>query len=227
MILNPKAAVRVEVVAGAIPVLYIEDFYLDPDDVRAEGLSASFDQSLAYYPGRHAPLTTPAAEAAKQHLCQILTAVGDRVFDPGTTITDFSILTTRARDLLGKQKHPHIDPTPVLGLVYLNPHTTSGTCLFYNRVLGMHTVLGEEAGQKLTSFLDEQGPTYEPDDYDLTGNACWQKIYTIEGRFNRCVVYPGNVFHSIDIKDVPETFDINTARLTQRFIVHRADPKPV
>lgn len=227
MLLNPHAQARVELVAGEIPVLYIEDFYSDPDQVRAEGLQAAFDQSIAFYPGRHARIESDAGRAIIKHVCQVLTMVGEREYEAATTITDFSILTTKAGDLLGNQKHPHIDPTPVLGLVYLNPGHTQGTCFFYNRLLGIHTVRTDDDRQRHASFLKDQGPTYEPENYDLTGNAAWEKIYTIEGRYNRFVVYPGNVFHSIDLQDVPEVFDINTARLTQRFIVNKTHPKNV
>ena len=225
MEINPDAQVRVELVAGSIPVLYVENFYSNPEAVRAEGLAAVYDHTIALYPGRHAPLTTGPSRRAVRHICALLTAMGDRVFDPDTTITDFSILTTKASELLSAQKHPHIDPTPVLGLVYLNPHLTQGTCFFYNRELGIHTVIGEDQRKAHIEFLETRGPTYEPKGYSLDGNAAWEKIYTIEGVFNRLVVYPGNVFHSIDLTDVPEEFDINTARLTQRIIVQNTFPK--
>ncbi len=221
MIVNPNARVRVEMVAGVIPVLFIEDFYADPHEVRAEGLAGAFDQSIALYPGRHAPIETPAGRAVVAHVCNVLNHLGERIYEAETTVTDFSILTTKAKDLLGAQKHPHIDPTPVLGLVYLNPGSSQGTCLFRNRLLGIHTVRTEDEKAALQKFYQDEGPTYAPDTYDLTGNPVWEKIFTIEGVFNRFVLYPGNVFHSIDVQDVPPVFDINTARLTQRFIVHR------
>jgi hypothetical protein len=221
MIVNPKARVRVEIVAGEIPVLFIEDFYVDPLDVRNQALAAAFDQSIALYPGRHAPIETPAGRAAVGHVCKVLNMLGERIYEAASTITDFSILTTKAKDLLGPQKHPHIDPTPVLGLVYLNPGSSQGTCLYRNRRLGIHTVRTDDEKAALEKFYKEEGPTYAPENYDLTGNAAWEKIYTIEGIFNRFVLYPGNVFHSIDVQDVPPVFDINTARLTQRFIVQR------
>lgn len=217
---------RVELVAGSIPVLYIEDFYADPYMVREEGLRASFDRSGALYPGRHARLETAAAKQVVQHVCRLLTTLGDRVYDAASTITDFSILTTRARDLIGPQKHPHVDPTPVLGLVYLNPHSTQGTCFFKNRILNKHTVVGDDELAALATFLKDSGPTFEPNSYAVNDNGAWEKIYTIEGVFNRIVIYPGNVFHSIDVDDIPENFDIITARLTQRIIVQQTFPKP-
>jgi hypothetical protein len=223
--INREARVRVELVAGSIPVLYVDDFYSDPEAVREQGLKASFDQSIALYPGRHATIDTDESRRVVEHICQLLTTIGDQVFDPTTTITDFSILTTKASDLIGAQKHPHIDPTPVLGLVYLNPQGSQGTCFFYNRKLQMHSIIGDDQRAMLGKFLEVEGPTYEPSSYAIKENAVWEKIYTIEGRFNRLVVYPGNVFHSIDVEDVPAVFDMNTVRLTQRVIVQHTRPK--
>ena len=225
MEINQNARARVELVADSIPVLYVEDFYSDPMEVRAEGLHGSFDHTVAMYPGRHTRITTEAARRVVHHVCRLLTAIGERVYEPSTAITDFSILTTPAKDLLGVQKHPHIDPTPVLGLVYLNPHLTQGTCFFHNRILGTHTIVGEEQQKRLGEFLANESDKYEPENYKVADSEAWQKIYTIEGRFNRLVVYPGNVFHSIDVADVPAKVPVEEARLTQRIIVQDTRPK--
>jgi hypothetical protein len=117
------------------------------------------------------------------------------------------------------------DPTPVLGLVYLNPHLTQGTCFFHNRVLGTHTIVGEEQLKRLGDFMNNESEKYEPTDYAVNDSEAWQKIYTIEGLFNRLVVYPGNVFHSIDVTDVPDKVSVPEARLTQRIIVQDTRPK--
>jgi len=177
------------------------------------------------YPGRHTPLNTEASQRVLHHVCHLLTLVGERIYEPATAHTDFSILTTKAKDLLNAQKHPHIDPTPVLGLVYLNPHLTQGTCFFYNRVLGTHTIVGEEQLKRLGDFMNDESQEYEPTDYAVNDSEAWQKIYTIEGLFNRLVVYPGNVFHSIDVTDVPDKVSAPEARLTQRIIVQNTRPK--
>lgn len=206
-------------------MLYVEDFYSDPMAVRAEGLRGSFDHTIAMYPGRHTTITTEASRRVVEYVCSLLTALGERIYEPATTITDFSILTTKAADLLNVQKHPHIDPTPVLGLVYLNPHMTQGTCFFYNKILGTHTIVGDEQRKTLSEFMEKESAKYEPENYSLAGSEAWEKMYTIEGRFNRLVVYPGNVFHSIDVTDVPAKVALEEARLTQRIIVQHTTPK--
>ena len=229
MLLNPDAQVRVETAEGGIPVLIVDEFYLDPDDVRAEGLRANFDKSLALYPGRHADIADPALEAVKVHLCRLIRAIGGPDIQPNTVQSDFSILTTRARDLLATQKHPHIDPVAITAIVYLNPSSTAGTCLYYNEALQTHAIRAEDDTLRLAEFMAREGARRAPLGYQVPDDGCWRKLYTIEGRFNRFAAYPGNVFHSIDIDDVPDQFDISTARMTQRFFFNQrsqptADP---
>lgn len=206
-------------------MLYVEDFYADPMAVREEGLRGRFDHFGAMYPGRHSPINTAAADRVVDYVCRLLTAIGERIYEPKTTITDFSVLTTKAADLLNAQKHPHIDSTPVLGLVYLNPHLKQGTCFYYNKILATHTIVGDEQQNKLGEFIERESAKYEPENYSVPDSDAWEKIYTIEGVFNRLVVYPGNVFHSIDVSDVPAKVSVDEARLTQRIIVHHTRPK--
>jgi hypothetical protein len=216
--INPNAGVRVETVAQELPVLIIDDFYLDPDEVRAEALGASYDLSIAYYPGRHATISGLAVQTVIGHVCRILNAVGDVVYSPEAFLTDFSIVTTRPADLLAEQKHPHIDPTPILGLVYLNPSNPIGTSFYENMVMQTRCIRSEADATRLTEFLKTDGKLHEPPGYDLSGSAFWRKYYTIEGRYNRLVIYPGNFFHAIDMQAFPDKLEIEEARLTQRFI---------
>lgn len=225
MKINPHARVRVETVLGEIPVLYVEDFYEDPDAVRALALGVDYDITAAMYPGRHALLVTPESKAVVAALCQLLTDLGDQVYDPADCTADFSIVVTQARDLLAGQKHPHIDPTPVLGIVYLNPVNGAGTSFYYNKVLGTALVRNQQDRDGLNEFHRTLAHQHEPEGYDLAHHPCWERVYTIEGRYNRLVVYPGNVFHAVDISTMPAQFNMDTVRLTQRFIPLRCTPK--
>lgn len=227
MLINPAAPLRVEH-PGGVPVLIIDDFYADPDAVRASALAANYDQSIAQYPGRHAALDTRGAElqAVLQTLARTATALGDRSYRASDFISDFSIVTTRPGDLLAIQKHPHIDPTPVLGLVYLTPGSIEGTCFYHNDMLGTAVVVSEQQMHDYGRFIDEHSKTLAPPGYNFDGHPVWKKFYTIEPVFNRFVLYPGNVFHSIDIRHIDEHIDMARVRVTQRFIVNNTHPKP-
>ncbi|CAN7225782.1 DUF6445 family protein [Pseudoduganella sp. LjRoot289] len=227
MLINPAASVRVEHADG-VPVLYIENFYADPDAVRAQALQARYDTSLALYPGRHAMLdqkTDPQLALVCDTLARAASAVGDRRYFGPDFFADFSIVTTRPQDLLAKQKHPHVDPTPVLGLIYLTPGSEEGTCFFRNEMLGKAVLRTEADFAAHQDFLERHGKDLAPSGYDCTGHPAWKKFYTIEPVYNRFVLYPGNVFHSIDIKQVDDQLNMERVRVTQRFVVQNSHSK--
>jgi hypothetical protein len=226
MLINPGAALRIEQ-PGGVPVLIIENFYADPEAVRAQALKANYDMSVAQYPGRHALLAPddPALLAVVDTLARAATALGDRSYRAQDFFSDFSIVTTRPQDLLAVQKHPHIDPTPVLGLVYLTPGSEEGTCFYHNDMLGTAVVRTAEQQQAYGEFIEHHAKRLAPAGYDFSDHPVWKKFYTIEPVFNRFVMYPGNVFHSIDIKRIDETIDMERVRVTQRFIVNQTHQK--
>jgi hypothetical protein len=217
MELNQYAQVRVEQLGGLVPVLFIDDFYVDPDAVRAEALAGRFDQAGALYPGRHAKLGGDGGQAVCAHLCRILALLGAQGFAPEDAWTDFSILTVKAKDLLMVQKHPHVDPVAMAGVLYLTPGNSQGTCLFRNRVHGRHALVTEEDYQAHQKFIADYGISHEPANYEVEDSPVWERIGRIEAKYNRLVCYPGNVFHSIDLTDVGEVLDMDHVRLTQRF----------
>jgi hypothetical protein len=73
--------------------------------------------------------------------------------------------------------------------------------------------------------MERHGAALAPGGYNFDRHPAWRKIYTIEPIFNRFVLYPGNVFHAIDVKHVDDEIDISRARVTQRFIVGRVHNK--
>lgn len=218
IIINLNAGVRVETVQNELPILIVDDFYADPDVVRADALNARFDQSIAFYPGRHAVIDGPALQAVIGHICRILNAVGDVGYRQDAFSSDFSIVTTRPSDMLGGQKHPHIDPTPILGLVYLNPANPVGTSFWENIVTGTRCIRTPQETTRHNEVMANEGKQHEPDGYIASSSPLWRKYHTIEGRYNRLVFYPGNFFHSIDIVKIPEKLEMTDVRLTQRFI---------
>lgn len=215
---------RVETVLGELPIVVVDDFYADPDAVRDEALKADYDLSIAFYPGRHATVATSAARFVIAHICRILNAIGDVGYEPDTFNTDFSIVTTRPADLLAGQKHPHIDPTPILGLVYLNPADPVGTSFYENTVMNTRRIASTAEAERFGEIMDLERTRREPVGYDVSTSSLWRKYHTIEGRYNRLVIYPGNFFHAIDIREIPEKIEMAHVRLTQRFICTKIEP---
>lgn len=217
--LNPQARVQVQTLSSGCPVLVVDDFYRDPDAVRARALAASYDSSRAYYPGLHADLDAAAQDALLPALAQLLAALGALQCRGDQIATDFSIVTTPARDMLARQKHPHVDGTPLAGVCYLNPDYAVGTSFYRHRPTGLAFLRNEAESQAYHSWLDAEGDATQPDDYSAAGSATWEHLYSTPGRYNQLVMYPGAAFHSIAMSDVAPKLSLDSVRLTQRFFV--------
>lgn len=234
--LNPAAELRIETTAAGFPVLYIENFYRDPDAVRREAVGGKYDTSMAYYPGLHSRIAPDVLLPLQRALSRILNSVGDFWCAPERIFSDFSVVTTPAKDMLATQKHPHIDHVPLAGVIYLNPDFEVGTSFFHNRALGFSVVSRPEQHQALGEWLDCNAEALQPTTYAIADDTIWQHLLTVSGRYNRLVIYPGNVFHSIAMADVVRHTGIAGARLTQRFFIdlasapdqmnHDANPPP-
>jgi hypothetical protein len=233
--LNDYPDVRVEMAAGLFPILYIDNFYADPVAVRDYALSLAFDQFLALYPGRHAALIQSALKTEEEqsavieacaYVAEMLNSVSGLNIGYEAIRTDFSLITTPGRDLLKYQKHPHYDGTPILSLVYLNPENMGGTSFWRNRVFDRAALVTPEDHELYENFMRD-APAGDPiDAYTMVHTDSWEKIYEIEGKFNRFVAYPANVFHWVECTSVPEPVDLYKSRLTQRFSINEINRQP-
>ncbi len=221
MKINYQAKPQVIWATPEVPVLYIDNFYLDPDEVREVALKEKFEQAKAYYPGRHAHIDLSKDENLKAivYIQKIIKLASGQEIPLEYIETDFSILTVKQSDLLSLQGNPHIDGNPIIALVYLNKEDLGGTNLYRNKVLNKSVIKTEEEQIQLSQFLkDNEG---RPSEYITDSNDLWEVIYEIKSVYNRFVCYPGNVFHSINVKKDPSSNDIASQRLTQRIIFNQ------
>jgi hypothetical protein len=221
--LNPAAQLRVETMSSGVQALIIDDFYADPFAVRAAALDGRFDASAAYYPGMHSQIERDSTSDLFATLSQMLSKLGGIRAQPGYFRSDFSIVTTPASQMLAKQKHPHIDPTPLAGLVYLNHDFEIGTCFFRHLPTGLAVLSAPEEVKAYYAWLEEFGEQTQPATYAVGDDGVWERLYTMQGKFNRFVLYSGNAFHSIDMRDVAANPTLDQARLTQRLFLGKVD----
>lgn len=217
--LNPAARVHVESLAGECQLLVVDDVYADPLAVRSLALTCRYDSSLAYYPGVHSALDAERLGELFDGLARLLGALGTSGLDRRSFTSDFSIVTTPAAKMLAQQKHPHIDGDLVAGVLYLSPHSEVGTSFFRHLPSGraMLRTLAERDAH--AAWLRQHGEATQPTTYAVEQEGVWQHLHTVVGRFNRLVMYPGLLFHSIDMRDVQADHTIATSRLTQRLFV--------
>jgi len=219
---NPQARVHIETLSSGCPVMVIDDFYADPMAVRAQALAGQYDSSLAYYPGLHCAIDPAHKLRLHAVLAQLLASLGSLRCAPTDIASDFSIVTTPAREMLALQKHPHVDGVPLAGVLYLNPDFEVGTSFFRHRPTGLAFVRNEAEQQAIGAWMTEFGERLQPDTYAVGGDGVWEPLHSVAGRFNRLVMYPGTAFHSIAMRDVVHNLTLDSARLTQRFFVNRA-----
>ena len=222
--LNPDAQVHIQTLSSGCPVMVIDDFYAHPHAVRALALGGRYDSSLAYYPGLHSTIAPALKLPLHQALVRLLAALGSVQCQATDINSDFSIVTTPAREMLASQKHPHVDGVPLAGVLYLNPDFEVGTSFFRHRPTGLAFVRNPDEAQALGDWMRVHGDTAQPDTYAVGDDTVWQHLHSVAGRFNRLVMYPGTAFHSIAMRDVAENYTLDSARLTQRFFINRAAP---
>jgi hypothetical protein len=220
---NPAAQLKVETTPAGVPVLIVDDFYADPFAVRAAAMKGQFDASIAYYPGMHSRIDTASTRDLCATLARMLSLLGDVRAQPEHFWTDFSIVTTPAAQMLAKQKHPHTDPTPLAGLVYLNHDFEVGTCFFRHVATGLAVIRTPDEARQYGEWMEIHGEQSQPATYAVGDDGVWERLYRVQGRFNRFVMYAGNAFHSIDMRDVAANPTLAQARLTQRLFLGQLD----
>jgi|GEM_PF-963698 hypothetical protein len=233
MRLAASIEVKVELVDGHFPIVLIDGFYANPDAVREFALTRRYGPRQGLYPGTHEFLyegTTPRNEHERQVLasrglvCKVLRDLSRLPLEVSDLRTDFSLVTTPARQLNKFQKHPHFDETPLLAIVYLNNPSMGGTMIYRNKPLGLVGLLTAQDRQAYERWLVEAASDRAMDSYELDDPENWEPVYEIEGRYNRFAAYPGFILHWPRCTSVPEPFDPRRARLTQRFLFRKIGP---
>ncbi len=222
-VVNPKPDVTVERVgAGKHRVVLVDGFYKHPDRV------VELARSLSYVGGGNGnfPGVRALMSVDTRHLIGATGELwGERLesFDAFHPVI-FSGLQGGI-PLNNGQRQPHLDPG-VSALIYLNPsdQCTGGTGLYRHKLTGLEKLplqptaeiaqLAVRCGINPESLKTTQGYTAFQDniifnplfaargnDYVNEGNDFWERIYLVEMKFNRMVVFDGRQFHSQHLKE--------------------------
>ena len=212
---SASMTVRLDRLGGKIPVLLIDNFYEEPDQIREMALGLSYVPPPYPYPGTLAtpPSPDPSFDEVQRKVKEIVNsrylpvvppiAKGGSQGGPPITafsrvISDFARIEVHPDELSDIQRIPHRDPVPVFALAYLNREERGGT-LFFDQVAE-----AKEPGQ---GYFTESNS-----DFRLRGR--------IDGVFNRLAVYPGFVPHSGEIVGnwIRGEERFSNPRITQRFM---------
>ena len=193
--------VRVETIGDeAQPLVVLDDFAPDPDELRRFAMATDFSPALNHFPGVRAAL--PDTYLAAQ--LPVIAAVAQRAFARAGPVTvvdaSFSIVSTPAEALSVPQRLPHIDAFTGdrIALVhYLSPECSDGTAFFRHRATGFETV--DEARRDLFFRhldIEMRHGGVPPPAYVLGDTPLFECIRTEPARYNRALLYRSWNLHS-------------------------------
>ncbi len=224
MLRNEAAIPRVlRIGAEKEPLCIIDDFLDEPLRFRnqaIQGVPPKPDETL--YPG----LRAPAPETYQSLLDTVLRQLAAQVFEidvpPSPSLVSYcSLVATPPAELKPAQQIPHFDQPNRRDLAVMHyfcePHL-GGTSFYRHRSSGYESIDAERMPayfETLEEEVREIGlPT--PPAYICGDTELFERIYEVEARWNRLVVYRTSSLHSGSIdKDYP--FDLNP--MTGRFTI--------
>ena len=187
------------------PIIVVDDVVDNPDALvdYAASLAPFPPVEGNHYPGLRLPLPDePIVADYLSAVCRTLarlmgSAYGIRNF--AVHSASFSIVTKRPSELGPQQAIPHFDSADPLFfavLHYLSHHDGSATAFFRHARTGFETLTPQRAGP-YGQAREKDKATYGTAQGYMCGSANgFEEIGRVHARYNRLVVYPGNMFHS-------------------------------
>jgi hypothetical protein len=186
-----------------LDLLILDNFYNDPMGVREFALSQAFDVPGNYPGNRTRPFYT---DDVKDLIQKMIFAQAGKItaFEEFKETTAFQYTTAKDRSWI------HADQTTMwAGVCYLTPDAppSGGTGIFKHKPTGYTRVPRLADGSYNMEILTE----INKDSQDMTK---WELMDRVANKFNRLVLYRGDLFHvSLDYFGR----DINDGRLFQTF----------
>ncbi len=167
-----------------VNAIVIDDFYVNPDEVRSHALSQEFSV-IGNYPGRRTP---PFRNDSILNAIQLIIknfAGTIKNWDISDYTGAFQYTTSKDRSWI------HADQTTMwAGVCYLtqNAPLSAGTGLFKHKKTGLDFAPKNKDGTYDNVLLDE----INKDSQDMTK---WEMTERLANKYNRLVLYRGDFFH--------------------------------
>jgi len=187
------------------PILVIDDIVDNPDALvdYAASLAPFPPEDGNYYPGLRLrfprdPIMVDYVDTVCRTLAGLMgSAYGLRRI--AVADASFSIVTKQPSELDPLQTIPHFDsPNPLFFAVlhYLSHHEGSATAFFRHARTGFETLTLPRTGPFGQAREKDQAMYGAAKGYVRGSTNGFEEIGRVQARFNRLVVYPGNLFHS-------------------------------
>lgn len=183
------------------------------------------------YPGRRRQIGPgePASAYVMGVLQKVAPVIGQAFGVSGFGIVEasFSMVTTPPDALSPVQRLPHYDwadPRMVAVLHHLHHLPDTGTAFYRHIASGIERVDAESVSRLRQAMRDEDGRLGLSPGFTAETNDRYEKIFHVEGRFNRLVIYQGALLHSGYIPpDFAFSDDPRAGRLTGNMFVRLND----
>lgn len=211
-------------------VIVIDNFLEDARQVieAAAALAPFPPEGDTAYPGRRRQISPDdAACAYVMKALQPLVPVINRCFGaPSFSVVEasFSMVTTRPEALQAVQRVPHFDcdDQSVLAVLHhLHDIPATGTSFYRHKATGIERV-GPATAAAMREALRAEGTRPARAETGFVGETdeVFEKIFSVEGRFNRLAIYQGCLLHSgIITPGFDYSSDPRTGRLTGNLFV--------
>jgi hypothetical protein len=182
-------------------LLIVDDFYDNPDDVRARALSLSYQRVEGVnYPGVMAA-TTDDIRPTLEHFSRLLGNIDIRC-----RRNEGTFRVTTECDMAIRKSLVHIDTTDFTAIVHLSKTNNEGTYFYRHKALNLERVSPKD------NFSAIVHQAIEADTLNLDA---WEMLYSIPMKYNRLIIFDGKCFHSGAINLTGS--NILEGRMTQNF----------
>lgn len=222
MILDLHPQIRIEkltVGAEQAPLLVIDNFVAEPERLVRRAASRNYTVFSRYYPGvrSEAPLAYQQLFAKLQPL--LFDYFGLRGSGFRFAMCHYSLVTTPGGRLEFLQRIPHIDSVEPNGLAsvhYLFQGNLGGTAFYRHRKTGFESIDAARRETYFQTLETEKASADSPEAAYINGDTpLFEQTASVDGVFNRLVLYRRNLLHS---GSIPEDFtpdpDPRTGRLS-------------
>lgn len=200
------------------PVVIVDGFHPDPDQLRAAAVDTPFEPAHRHYPGIRAPLPPDYFARVRPVLATVLREVFGHTGGVDLIDASFSIVTTPPAALAIPQRLPHVDavqPGRIALVHYLALDGGDGTAFFRHRATGFETIDGARSDTYLARLNAELREGAPQQAYVHDSTPLFERTATAEARYNRAVIYRSAILHSGAIRpDAALDPDPATGRLT-------------
>jgi hypothetical protein len=219
--LHPDLSVQqVELGTEGAPLLIVDQFVADPDRLVSKAARSHFIPIGRMFPGIRARAPANYENLLAEFLAPRLQACFG--IAPGSLtfpLCHYSLVTRPAASLTFLQRIPHIDTAGGYGLAtvhYLFRGDWGGTAFYRHRKTGYETIDEPRLDEYSRSLRQEESEQNAATAGYIDGDtALFEQIASVDGVFNRMIVYRRNSLHSgsIDNGRVPPA-DAGAGRLS-------------